>query len=88
MKIWIKEIDGKMKYILPMQELEKIRLENFISIPDFAKKIRISLRSYQRYRDNPITQNVKNAKIIKTFLEQGVNNGWNERRTLWSSFKK
>jgi len=80
MKIEVVEIDGKLQYLLPMKEMEKIRLENFINPPDFAKQLNISLRSYYRFLENPYTNQVTTANAINQFIENTEkNNGRNER---------
>ena len=69
MKIEVVEIDGKLQYLLPMKEMEKIRLENFINPPDFVKQLNISLRSYYRLLENPYTNQVKTADAINQFIK-------------------
>jgi len=69
MKIEVVEIDGKLQYLLPIKEMEKNRLENFINPPDFVKQLNISLRSYYRLLENPYTNQVKTADAINQFIK-------------------
>ena len=83
MKIEVIEIDGKLKYLLPMKLLEKIRLRVFMTPPDFVKKLNISLRSYYRLLENPCTNHVKTADAINQFLKtlKGADN-YGEKKWL------
>lgn len=69
MKIEIKEIEGKLQYLLPIKEIERIRLKNFINPPDFVKQLDISLRNYYRLLKNPYTIQVKTANSINKFIK-------------------
>lgn len=69
MKIEVKEINGKLQYLLPMKLLEKIRLRVFMTPPNFAKKLNISVRNYYRLLENPHTNHVKTADAINQFLK-------------------
>ena len=63
--------NGKLYYyIIPIDLLEKMRLENFLTVPKIAKKIGISARSYFGYIKEPKTTHVKLAKKIENFLNK------------------
>ena len=76
MKLEIKNLEkdnskGKLYYyIIPIDLLEKIRLENFLTMPEIAKKIDISARAYFGYTKDPKTTHVKLAQKIENFLNK------------------
>ncbi len=67
MKINITKDKGKLIYTAPMKDLEKWRVENFLTTREFSEKLNIKVRTYYRLLKNP-KMKTKIAKAINKFL--------------------